>query len=152
MLNYAVVDVDNMEAFVAKYTLREYSCMNLCGSYNSLLVMAFNLDDASVHKDFARACRLIHLSVQDFPMARFILQGIKALAWSTGMALPEAAKPFFENLGDSKDSLRDVPVAFALPEMTDMRRLLTDSEGDPAARRARDMGTLLSRWSTLSVD
>ncbi|KAG5987782.1 hypothetical protein E4U43_004946, partial [Claviceps pusilla] len=136
--------------FVRVYTLRDYACVNICGAYNSILILVFHMADPAVHALFAKASRLILHTGGDFPMSRFILHGIKAMSWSLKVALPPEARPYYEDLGSRKESFRDIPISFALPEQNHVRRMLTDS----SVRRgkAEDMGTLLSKWSAMSIE
>ncbi|KAG6019116.1 hypothetical protein E4U41_003392, partial [Claviceps citrina] len=158
-LNCCRVDLDNMERFVDTYTLRDYACINICGAYNSILILVFHLADPAVHELFAKASRLILRTGDDFPMSRFILQGVKALSWSLKVALPPAARPYYDDLGGRKEALRDLPISFALPEQNTVRRMLTSPSASasasapaPGGRRAEDMGTLLSKWSAMSIE
>lgn len=57
-------------------------------------------------------------------MSRFILQGIEAFAWSLKVRLPPQASPFFDNLGAGKEELLDIPLAFSLPHVDSVRKLL----------------------------
>jgi hypothetical protein len=139
----------NIELLVEKYTLREYSSFSLSGLYNALLVMVYHLDDASTHDSFASCCRLLRLMINEFPVASFILQGAKAIAWSLGVPIPPQAKPFFQNLAESKDSLRDVPLGLVLPKLADVQSASTDGD-ETSPRVTSDISTLLSKWSAIS--
>ncbi|KAG5945456.1 hypothetical protein E4U53_006704 [Claviceps sorghi] len=149
-LNYCKVDIDNMERFVRVYTLRDYACINICGVYNSILILVFHMADPAVHALFAKASWLILQTGRDFPMSRYILQGIKAMSWSLKVALPPTARPYYENLGSKKEAFRDIPISFALPEQNHVRRMLADASVQKG--RGEDMGTLLSKWSAMSIE
>ncbi|KAG5981442.1 hypothetical protein E4U55_002946 [Claviceps digitariae] len=141
-LTYCKVDIDNMERFVCVYTLRDYAY---------ILTLVFHMADPTVHSLFAKASRLILRTGGDFPMSRFILQGIKAMSWSLKVALPPEARPYYENLGSRKELFRDIPISFALPEQNHVRSMLMDSSAAQRGR-AEDMGTLLSKWSAMSIE
>ena len=150
-LSYCRNDVENTEQFLDVYTLREYSCATLCGIYNAILILAYHLDDQTTHDLFTRSCRIIRLTAGDYPMARFILQGIKAVTWDQGVPIPPAAQEYFEDLGSSKETLRDVPMGLALPESGNVRRHLADAgDTESSEKIATDMGTLLAKWSAMA--
>lgn len=150
-IQYATSDANNMKKYVDKFSLSTYSCMVLCGAYNALLTLSSHLYDPKTHMPFMIACVVIHATANDFPMARFILQGVKALCWTLKMPIPSLAAQYLENLGTGKESLRDIPLAFALPQVDAVRELLSDDDSD-AQQLSGEMGVLLSRWSALSVD
>ncbi|KAK2603543.1 hypothetical protein QQS21_004312 [Conoideocrella luteorostrata] len=149
-LHYCKIEIDNMERFVEIYTLRDYACINICGAYNSILILVFHMNDPAVHEMFTKASRLILQTGADFPMSRFILQGIKAMSWSLKISIPPPARQYYFNLGKEKSEFRDIPISFALPEQNNVRKLLTDSSRPKG--RVEDMGTLLSKWSAMSIE
>jgi hypothetical protein len=137
------------EQYFKTFSFRDYSPMALRGLYNILLSITGHLQDPGTHDVFVRACRLMVISAADYPMCRFILQGIKAMAWSLKVRLPPESTPYFENLGGSREDLLDVPVGFVLP--TDSgRRLLSDKA--TGEMPGIELGKLLSEWSRLSID
>ncbi|KAK5991212.1 Notoamide biosynthesis transcriptional activator notL'-like protein [Cladobotryum mycophilum] len=154
----AQIDVTLMERYAENFTLAEYSCMAACGAYNAAMTLVSHLGtDARTHAIFSRACALLHKLAADYPMARFILHGIKALAWSLGVAVPVLAQPYLEDLGSGREELRDIPLAFALPQVAEVRKLLLDSSGDVGQDDGLDkteieMGVLLSKWSSMSIE
>ena len=150
-IEYSDRDTRTIELYAQQFSLKNYSCMVCCGVYNTALTVTSYLDDVKTHHIFARACRILRWIASDFPMARYILQGIKAMAWSLEVPIPSGATSFLEELGAGKDELRDVPLAFALPQSGTMRKLLAD-EGDDSSQMGVEMGLLLSKWSTLSID
>ncbi|KHN99136.1 Zn(2)-C6 fungal-type DNA-binding domain protein [Metarhizium album ARSEF 1941] len=115
-LSLCQIDIDNMERFVKVFTLRDYACINIAGAYNSILVLVYHLGDACVHQLFAKAAYLIGETGGDYPMCRYILQAIKAIAWQAKTSLPQMAKKYFENLDRAGHTFRDI--SFALPEET----------------------------------
>ncbi|EFY91265.1 C6 transcription factor, putative [Metarhizium acridum CQMa 102] len=146
-LSFCQIDIDNMDRFVKVYTLRDYACINIAGTYNSILVLVYHLADPSVHQLFAKAAYLIGETGGDFPMCRYILQAIKAIAWQAKTSLPQMAKRYFENLDGARNSFRDI--SFALPEETGKRMLA----GGPQPRfKGDDMGSLLFKWSAMSIE
>lgn len=140
-----------MERYVECFSLQEYSCVALSGIYNSLLILVSHLHNPESHEGFVTACRLMRQTASDFPVARFILQGVRALAWTLKMPLPDAAIPLLKNLGGEKESWRDIPIAFVLPQADAIRELLAD-DSDGISELGGEMGTLLSKWSALSID
>lgn len=147
----AVFDVGLSDRYVREFGLSEYSCMVFCGMYNSILLLVERLSDARVHETFTRVCALIRKTATDFPMAGLILQGVAAIAWSLKFAIPPDALPYLENLGSKKDDLRDIPLAFAIPDTALVRSMLTES-GDEGSADLAEMGKLLARWSAFTID
>ncbi len=136
--------------YIDTFGLSEYTCMVLCGMYNAVLILVEKLGDATVHDVFVQVCSMLRLTATDFPMASLILQGVMAMAWSLKVAIPARALPYLQNLGSQKDALRDIPLAFAIPETVVVRSMLAN-HGDDAADLA-EMGRLLSKWSDLTID
>ncbi|KAJ3498502.1 hypothetical protein NLG97_g1076 [Lecanicillium saksenae] len=146
----AIRDTKLSRQYIQQYGLLEYSCMTLCGIYNAILILVERLDDKALHSVFTETCAMIRRTAADFPMARFILQGIMAIAWSLDLAIPARALPYLQNLGMGKEELVDIPLAFAIPETVVVRSLLTyDNDG---ADDLKEMGSLLSKWSSLTID
>ncbi|KAH8194624.1 hypothetical protein TruAng_011217 [Truncatella angustata] len=150
-IQYAISDLANMKKYVNNFSLNAYSCMVCCGAYNGLLTLSSHLYDRKTHIPFTTACAIIRATARDFPMARFILQAIKALCWTLKMPILPAAMQYLENLGAGKESLRDVPLAFALPQADAVRELLSDDDSD-GQQLCSEMGVLLSKWSSLSIE
>ncbi|KAG6138862.1 hypothetical protein E4U38_000209 [Claviceps purpurea] len=148
-LSCCKIDTDNMDCFVRTYSLHDYTILTLCGVYNSILILVFHMADPAAQPLFAEASRLILDTSNDFPMSRFILQSIKAMSWRLKVPLPAAARPYYDNLGNAKESLRHVPISFALPAQTQVQKVLTHSSAQKG--RAEDMGTLLTKWSAMSI-
>ncbi|EEY15061.1 predicted protein [Verticillium alfalfae VaMs.102] len=113
--------------------------------------MAPYLGDHTIHQLFAETSYLMRQTARDFPMSSFILQAIKAFAWTSNLPLPIAAAPYFEDLGMTKQELQDLPLGFALPKTNEIRDIFM-REGQELSGVAVDMGKLLSRWCTLSLD
>jgi hypothetical protein len=99
---------------------------------------------------FAKAAYLIGETVRDFPMCRFILQAIKAITWQLKVALPPLSKRYFENLDRAKHTFRDI--SFALPEESKKKVLMAGREGPQPKFRGDDMGSLLFKWSAMSIE
>ncbi|KAK7409390.1 hypothetical protein QQX98_008452 [Neonectria punicea] len=121
-IHYADIDTKVVEQYIRTFSLQDYSVMVLCGLYNAVLTVVPYLDDPRTHSVFFRATLMLRWTARDFPMARFILLGAKALAWTLKAQVPAEALPHLENLGPGKDELKDIPVALALPptEMDDV--------------------------------
>ncbi|OAA51725.1 Zn(2)-C6 fungal-type DNA-binding domain protein [Metarhizium rileyi] len=146
-LNFCQIDIDNMERFVKTYTLRDYACINIAGAYNSILVLVYYMADPAVHDMFTKAAYLIGETGGDFPMCRYILQAVKAIAWQSKVALPPKSKRYFENLDRAENSFRDI--SFALPEENKKKLLAT---GPQPRFKGDDMGSLLFKWSAMSIE
>lgn len=150
-IRLAIVDIAVIKAYVQSFSLLDYSCMVLCGIHNGLLTLVSHLHDSKTHEPFVAACIIMHATSEDFPMARLILQGNKALCWTLSKLIPPAALPYLEFNAEAKESLRDIPLAFALPQVGAVRGLLFDEDAD-TQNLGTEMGMLLSKWSALSTD
>ncbi|KAH7202425.1 hypothetical protein DER44DRAFT_787234 [Fusarium oxysporum] len=126
--------------------------MALCGLYNSVGTVAAYLDDPAARSTFVKASMMLHQIGRDFPMARFILQGIQAMAWASVFALPTEASQYFKELGAGKEEVLDIPIAFTLPSAASVRQLLSADSGENSLEMGTEIGLLLSRWSSLLVD
>ncbi|KAM5362707.1 hypothetical protein ACJA88_013903 [Fusarium oxysporum] len=151
-IQLAGIDADIVAQYIQHFSIRDYSCMALCGLYNSVGTVAAYLDDPAARSTFVKASMMLRQIGRDFPMAIFILQGIQAMAWASGFALPTEASQFFKELGSGKEELLDMPIAFTLPSVASVRQLLSADSGDNNLEMGIEIGLLLSRWSSLSVD
>jgi hypothetical protein len=154
LVQCAVTDANLSRRWIQQYTLEEYSCMTLCGIYNAALILVGFLGDGDprVHATFVQVCMMMRQTASDFPMARFILQGLLALAWSLDVAVPARALPYLQGLGSGKEELRDLPLAFAHPQTEAIRHLLGGEDGGADTKALAEMGTLLSKWSAMCID
>ncbi|KAH7187276.1 putative C6 transcription factor [Fusarium oxysporum] len=151
-IQLAGIDADVVAQYIQHFSIRDYSCMALCGLYNSVGTVAAYLDDPAARSTFVKASMMLRQIGRDFPMAIFILQGVQAMAWASGFALPTEASQFFKELGSGKEELLDMPIAFTLPSVASVRQLLSADSGDNSLEMGIEIGLLLSRWSSLSVD
>ncbi|KAM0415639.1 hypothetical protein ACHAPT_013411 [Fusarium lateritium] len=152
-LQCAETDTLVMEQYMQNFSLNDYSCMALCGPYNTVLTVARHLDDATARDMFSRASMILHCAAGDFPMVKFILQGVKVMAWAMGFRLPAEAKQYFKDLGSGKEELKDIPLAFTLPPAAAVREFLSGEEEEGVdSASGIEMGLLLSKWSALSID
>ncbi|KAF7554129.1 hypothetical protein G7Z17_g3135 [Cylindrodendrum hubeiense] len=150
-IKYADIDTRVIEEYIKAYPLRDYSCMTLSGLFNAALTIVPYLDDPITHALFFKATLILRWSVSDFPMSRFTLLGIKALAWTLKVPLPAESLPHFQNLSHGNEELKDIPLALALPPIEAVRTFLlmdADEYGAPGI----EMGALISKWSTLSIE
>lgn len=83
-------------------------------------------------------------------MAGFILQGISALAWALKMRVPSKAESFIKKVKPEAEELRDILIAFALPQVEAVRALFVDDKAD-SGPLAVEMVSLLSKWSALYI-
>lgn len=146
----ACADITLVEKYIEHFSLSEYSCMVVCGIYTAVMTLVSHLEDDTTHGVFSQACRMLRRMARDHRMASFVLQGVKALAWSLELPLPALAQPFLEDFGSGKEELRDIPLAFALPQAAAVRKIFSGVAEDDL--EGIELGDLLSRWSTLSID
>ena len=144
--------VELLDQYVISWPLVEYTYTIVCCANNVSLAMIPFLDDTSIHGAFARACKLIDTSVRDFPISTYVLQAIRALAWKMNVKIPPAAMPYLEHTSDGLEEkdLRDLPVALRIPYL-DAAGNATPEDGKDTTAQGAELGTLLSRWSAMSL-
>ena len=84
-------------------------------------------------------------------MTRYILHSLQAMAWTMKLQLPPTAQDYFDTLNIAGESLTETPVAFVMPPVGEVRELLSDEGGDDSSVGA-ELGILLSKWSSLSME
>ncbi|KAH6973694.1 putative C6 transcription factor [Ilyonectria sp. MPI-CAGE-AT-0026] len=150
-IKYADIDTRIITEHIRAFPMQDYSCMTLSGLFNAVLAIVPHLDDPKSHAIFFKATLILRWSVRDFPMSRFTLLGIKALAWTLKIGVPPESAPHFENLMTGKEDLKDIPLAIALPPVEAVRKFLSVEDGE-CGGPGIEMGLLLSKWSTLSIE
>ncbi|PFH61397.1 hypothetical protein XA68_17449 [Ophiocordyceps unilateralis] len=149
LIERAMADAELVKKFLGQFKPVEYSCMTLCGLYNAILILVEYLEDARVPHCFVEVCIMIRRTVRDFPMARFILQGVMAMAWSLDVAVPARSLPYLQGLGAGNEEPADTSLAFALPPIEAMRNLLRE---DGEVEALVEMGQLLEKWNAMSIE
>ncbi|KAF5007709.1 hypothetical protein FDECE_5957 [Fusarium decemcellulare] len=115
----------------------------------SLSILAPYLDEPAVKGLFVRNSFMLRACLPITPMVKVLLKGVQATAWSLGKKIPAEARQYFQNLDESGST--DLPVSFSLPHSSEIRALLS-AEEDEQPGLGVHLSTLVSRWSTLSVD
>ena len=151
LIRHCAVDTELMEKYVECWPLKEYSPMANCAFYSTTLTLVSILYDPRAQDLFTRSCCLMRFTARDLPVARYIFQALKALAWSLKQTIPPLALQYFEHLGPGKDELKDIPAGYIMPQQDEIRELLSD-DGKDSGRIAGELGTLLAKWSSLSVE
>jgi hypothetical protein len=151
LIRHCTVDTELMEQYVKYWPLKEYSPMANLAFYSITLTLVSILYDPRAQDLFTRSCCLMRFTARDLPVARYIFQALKALAWTLKQTIPQSALQYFENLGPGKDELKDIPVGYIIPQQDEIRELLSD-DGKDSGRIAVELGTLLAKWSALSVE
>jgi hypothetical protein len=149
LIRHCTFNVEAMENYTKFWPLTEYSCMAVCGLYTTAWTLVSFLDNEHIHDIFTRTCFMLRHTSRDFPMSRYILQGLKALAWALKKNLPPSAMACFINLGAGKEDLNDIPVAFIIPLHKQVQEMLGDDED--LSEIGGQLGILLSKWSVLSL-
>lgn len=137
--------------FVDTFSLREYTCMTLCGMYNSLLILVEQLDDPKTHPVFIDICMMIRQTAKDFPMAHYILQAIFALACQLDLPIPARAVAYIQESDKKREQLEDLPIGFIIPQTENMKALLLTTRDEGENDAIIDMGHLLAKWSRMSI-
>ena len=150
-IRYCKEDLETIERSINLWPLKEYSCMTLCGLYNTALTLVPLLHDRNTHESFIRSCFLLRIIARDYPMARYVLHSLQSMAWTMKLQLPPAAQDYFDTLSVAGESLTETPVAFVMPPIEEVRELLSD-DGTDSSRAGAELGVLLAKWSSLSMD
>ena len=183
IIQLCAVDVHIVELYARRWGLVEYSPMFFTGIWNVTSTLVSMLDspdpkgfspsqDMSFPKElhahdethqvadlFTRACALVSVLERDFPVVSLVMQGVLALAWTTGKAIPLEARQYFERSTQQREELKDVPVSFALPVQEDVRALLLEdnedgtetSDAESKSSLGGDLAVLLEKWGAMSV-
>lgn len=154
ILDLCATDVEIVELYTRRWSLKEYSSMLLCSAWSVTLTLTSLLDDDPRAPDlFTRACVLLRVIERDMAGVRIVMQGIMALLWKTGRKIPPDALQYFSGLDTNRTDLNDVPFEFALP-IPEVAQKLLDEDGDleETTRLGADVAALLQKWSLLSVE
>jgi hypothetical protein len=137
-----------MEKYITLWPLEDYSNLVIAGVYATSMTLVSLLHDRNVHEIFGRACAILYYTAQHFPLCRYILEGLKALAWSLKLTLPPKVLQYIENVGLARENYRDIPLAFAIPQHDSIRGILSGGDDD-LAETSTQLGGLLSKWSAI---
>lgn len=151
LIGCAANDVAVVERYVQRFGIHQYSSFVTCGVYNAIITMVPHLKDERARGIFTRAAYILSLIARDVPMTRYVLQGIRALAWAMQMSVPVEAVPYFDGPGAEKSTIVDLPISIALPETREAREMLGSSERN-GGKGGLEMGMLISKWSKMSLE
>lgn len=115
----------------------------------SLSILDPYLDEPKVQALYVRNSFMLRACLPITPMVKLLLKGVQATAWSLGKSIPAEARHYFQDLDEAGSA--DLPVSFSLPHSSEIRALLS-AEEDEQPGLGVNLSTLVSRWSTLSVD
>ncbi|KAH7176443.1 hypothetical protein EDB81DRAFT_706866 [Dactylonectria macrodidyma] len=147
VIRYAHIDTKILEQHLETFPLVDYSCMTLNGLLNAALAVVPHLRETNTHEIFCNATSMLQRSFGDFPFTKFVLLGIKALAWAFKVPLPAEAVQTFQELSTDIE-LADITLCIAVPPNESVRKLLSmDSNG----RSVIEIGDLLTKWRDLST-
>ncbi|KAI5459475.1 hypothetical protein BGZ63DRAFT_466108 [Mariannaea sp. PMI_226] len=116
----------------------------------SLSILAPYLDEPKVKILFVRNSFMLRACLPITPMVKVLLKGVQATAWSLRKSIPVDARQYFQDLDEA--GATDLPVSFSLPHSNEIRALLSGEGEDGDSGLGVHLSTLVSRWSTLSVD
>lgn len=151
LFQYAVDDAVLSKRFIETFSLQEYSCMTLCGLYNSILIIVQQLDDLNTHAIFTDICMMIRQTANDFPMAHLILQAVFALACQLDLPVPARAMSYIQEPSKNTEQLQDLPLGFVIPQTDVIKSLLLTTRDEGESDALVDMGTVLAKWSRMSI-
>lgn len=106
------------------------------------------LEDPETHDLFTRECIMARMSARASKLGAHLLQAVQALAWAMKKPIPVAARPYLEDWGPEAVE-KDLPIAFVLPQLEDIKGILqSDNEAD-AAGVEDQLGFLIEKWSMM---
>lgn len=146
MLEHCELDAELMERYFATWSAHEFSTMAFLGPLSSGTVLLPLLQDEAAQQHFTRICRLMHTIAARMPIAKYVIKGWQAALWDSRLEIPGPAEPYFQNLGDEWEELKDIPTSLVVahvPTVKDSRIIDDWDDGE--------LGFLLKKWSTLSI-
>ncbi|KAK3994470.1 hypothetical protein QBC44DRAFT_286285 [Cladorrhinum sp. PSN332] len=155
LMDLCATDVDILESYASRWTLKEYSSIILCSAWSVTLTLLSLLDDPRAPELFTRGCVILGIIERDMTGVRMIMQGMLAMLWKTGQRIPPGATQYFAGLETNRRELSDVPFEFSLPLPEVAQKLLDDEDDDDPdepTKLGADLAALLHKWSSLSVD
>ncbi|KAI0551528.1 putative C6 transcription factor [Xylaria curta] len=144
ILGYCALDAELMERYFAAWSTPEFSTMAFLGPLNAGTVLLPLLSYKHAQQLFPRICRLMSTIAKRMPVAKYAMKGWRAAIWSRKMDIPEAAKPYFQNLGEGQEMSQDVPTSLVVAHIPDFENSSLDD------RENGELGFLLKRWSAIT--
>ncbi|GAB1316992.1 hypothetical protein MFIFM68171_07202 [Madurella fahalii] len=152
LMELAALDIQLMETYTRFWGLKEYSPIVILGMCSATVTVLQWLDDPQAAVLFTRGCELIYMVQRDIVGMRYLLQGILAMAWTTGQRIPRDAVRYFEGLEVERAQLKASSFDFALPVQQEARRLLAKEDIGMDGNSGADVALLLEKWSVLQHD
>ncbi|KAI0530216.1 putative C6 transcription factor [Xylaria digitata] len=146
MLKNCTLGTELMEQYFARWPTGEFSTMAFIGPLNSGTVLLPLLPDEDAKQIFSRTCRLMRIIATRMPIAGYVMKGWKSALWSRKLEIPDAAQPYFENLGGWSEDLDDVPSKLVVTHIP--------HDEDPLSNEwdHGELGFLLQKWSAMSIE
>jgi hypothetical protein len=95
---------------------------------------------------FIEACRHLYAMSGNFPVAKALLTGLRALAMQLKVQLPKACLQYFKDMNLPVEHDDDVPISFVIPHQAEMADLLPDEVPDNGFVGV-ELGKIISKWS-----
>jgi hypothetical protein len=143
-------DIENMERYISKWTLKDYSAVSLKGLYNSLMTLVSMLHIPLAAELFTRASYILRLTAGRYMLSSdLILKAVESIAYALKQQIPIASRPYFIGL-NGLENVKDVPMSFELPPQDEIRRVLSEEGGDDIKEMGMQLGTFITRWNKIS--
>ncbi|KAK3361839.1 hypothetical protein B0T24DRAFT_640200 [Lasiosphaeria ovina] len=153
ILQLCTTDVELAESYAHRWGFGEYSPMFFICIWNIAPTLVPLLGEAYAQNLFTRGCALMHVIERDLPLVRLAMQGVLALAAATNKPIPRDARPYVEGLTQHKRDPKDLSISFIVPTQNELLEAQSGSDEDEDSRKhGRDLGTLLEKWDSLSMD
>jgi len=140
-LHHCERSLGNSEQYWKMWPASECSIMSITPLYNCATTLVYFLQDQHSHGLFDQTCSMLLRLVNDFPIASFLLRGLKIVVGYMRLPLPSSAILYHHNPDALTDELLDAPISFALP----IHKWAHRSEED-LRRTGLEFGRVMMEW------
>jgi hypothetical protein len=131
----------NSEQYWKMWPANECSIMSITPLYHCATTLVYFLQDQHSHGLFDRTCSMLLRLVNDFPIASFLLRGLKIVVGHMRLPLPSSAILYHHNPNQLTDELLDVPISFVLP-----MHKWADHSGEDLRLTGLEFGRVMMEW------
>jgi len=109
--------------------------------------MASNLDrNEGSQTPFVEACRHLYAISWNYPVAKALLTGLRALAMQLKVSLPESSLQYFKDMHLAVKHEDDVPISFVIPQQAELADMLPGDISDNGFVGV-ELGKIIAKWS-----
>jgi hypothetical protein len=140
-LHHCERSLGNSEQYWKTWPANECSIMSITPLYNCATTLVYFLQDQHSHGLFDQTCSMLLRLVNDFPLASFLLRGLKIVVGRMRLPLPSSAILYHHNPNPPTDALLDAPISFALPI-----HKWAHGTGEDLRRPGLEFGRVMTEW------